>query len=543
MWLRFSDFFPFFNLLWPVDGRMAFLIRFYTDCLAKPVFGHVIFDSGEDLGKTWRSKSMEGPPSEASAELPILSKSADFDPNVDAKKSVKEATTDEVVFFSGNPEIEVSKGVLRLFKDNKTEKGLENGLPRKRSDLVCLLAVPAHYSSAEICTFLRSYARFATYMRVLRDQSPDRVLLVLKMVSQEKADDFFLEFNGARFNSVEPERCKVAFLSGVEFLEPRDAELLPPLNQHEMPTCPVCLERLEEQASGIFVTLCNHSFHCSCLAQWNSDSSCPVCRYTLQKGVQDEQTNKCDDCDTSDSLWICLICGHVGCSRYRQMHAQEHWKQTGHTYSLELDSQRVWDYAGDGYVHRLIQNKTDGKVVELPSPFQTTDYREPEKIQKIVTEYNFLLTSQLEAQRVYFEDMLHKALSEKTAPPCNHERERREAASLSTQMDQLKGKMLDLMRENKFLKDINSALESDRGRWEIALKKQQQEALQKQEEMSGKVKELEEQVRDLMFFVEGQKVLGEKGDLDDGDVVKIRKEGVPPPPMTKRPGKGNRKKK
>ena len=29
--------------------------------------------------------------------------------------------------------------------------------------------------------------------------------------------------------------------------------------------------------------------------------------------------------------------------------------------------QRVWDYAGDNYVHRLIQNKVDGKLVELPA--------------------------------------------------------------------------------------------------------------------------------------------------------------------------------
>lgn len=29
---------------------------------------------------------------------------------------------------------------------------------------------------------------------------------------------------------------------------------------------------------------------------------------------------------------------------------------------------QVWDYASDGYVHRLIQSKTDGKLVEVPSP-------------------------------------------------------------------------------------------------------------------------------------------------------------------------------
>ena len=29
---------------------------------------------------------------------------------------------------------------------------------------------------------------------------------------------------------------------------------------------------------------------------------------------------------------------------------------------------QVWDYAGDGYVHRLIQSKTDGKLVEVAPP-------------------------------------------------------------------------------------------------------------------------------------------------------------------------------
>ena len=46
----------------------------------------------------------------------------------------------------------------------------------------------------------------------------------------------------------------------------------------------------------------------------------------------------------------------------------DHWRASGHCYSLELQSQRVWDYAGDGYVHRLVQSKTGGKLVEVPSP-------------------------------------------------------------------------------------------------------------------------------------------------------------------------------
>ena len=45
-----------------------------------------------------------------------------------------------------------------------------------------------------------------------------------------------------------------------------------------------------------------------------------------------------------------------------------HWRDTEHCYSLELDTQRVWDYLGDGYVHRLIASKTHGHLVELSPP-------------------------------------------------------------------------------------------------------------------------------------------------------------------------------
>ena len=40
-------------------------------------------------------------------------------------------------------------------------------------------------------------------------------------------------------------------------------------------------------------------------------------------------------------LWICLICGQVGCGRYRTKHAVDHWQESGHCYSLELETQRV----------------------------------------------------------------------------------------------------------------------------------------------------------------------------------------------------------
>jgi BRCA1-associated protein len=36
----------------------------------------------------------------------------------------------------------------------------------------------------------------------------------------------------------------------------------------ELPTCPICLERLDVNVSGLVQILCQHSYHCSCLLKW-----------------------------------------------------------------------------------------------------------------------------------------------------------------------------------------------------------------------------------------------------------------------------------
>lgn len=41
-----------------------------------------------------------------------------------------------------------------------------------------------------------------------------------------------------------------------------------------------------------------------------------------------------------------------------------HYVETQHCYSMHLGNNRVWDYVGDNFVHRILMNKGDGKLVE-----------------------------------------------------------------------------------------------------------------------------------------------------------------------------------
>lgn len=196
--------------------------------------------------------------------------------------------------------------------------------------------------------------------------------VILRFEDQDSADSFALNYHNRRFNSFEEGTCRVLFVRSIEITPAvgrgagggrggggggrRETEnagsggeeaattadgvgaspvsvaaaaadaAVPPLppppsppvpeGLTELPSCPVCLDRLDQDVSGVVTTICSHSFHASCLSKWG-DSSCPVCRYTQQP--KDEV--RCHQCGSSENLWVCLICGYVGCGRYAHAHA------------------------------------------------------------------------------------------------------------------------------------------------------------------------------------------------------------------------------
>ena len=68
----------------------------------------------------------------------------------------------------------------------------------------------------------------------------------------------------------------------------------------------------------------------------------------------------CYSCALQETLWVCMTCGFVGCGRYSNKHAAEHFRESGHPFCLELSTLRIWDYMTGEFVHR-----TD--LLECPS--------------------------------------------------------------------------------------------------------------------------------------------------------------------------------
>jgi BRCA1-associated protein len=327
----------------------------------------------------------------------------------------------------------------------------------------------------------------------------------------------------------------------------------------ELPTCPVCLERMDD-TTGLLTILCQHVFHCACLTKWRG-SGCPVCRHTqpqpsLTQPFGISASDLCRVCDCSEDLWICLICGHVGCGRYKGGHAKEHWKETAHNYALEIETQHVWDYAGDLWVHRLIQTKGDGKLVELPSNSRPSngfggsrEDREGDevemvprvKLENIGMEYTSLLTSQLESQRAYYEDIVKKAVSKASAAA-------KSAEAAAAKAEEAVSALKQLTIEHSRLRDeVVPNLEKEMERMRIkaeksgelarAMTKSWQEEKKVGEGLMERIKhvnegmaglsqeltkvkaeceDLREQNRDLGFFISGQEKLKEmEGQLGD----------------------------
>ena len=191
--------------------------------------------------------------------------------------------------------------------------------PKTRPAVV--LAVPTTTTPAELIKFCGPYRKHISHVRVLRDAAPNRYMAVLEFRAQDSCDDFYkgapppicghalsgrgvrwaaarcrpsifclrvfylytlvvwlAENNNRAFNSLEPELVHLGFVASMEVVT-REAMEAPFVGtgtadddgvpaQIELPSCPVCLERMDASVMGVITILCQHSFHSDCLAKY-----------------------------------------------------------------------------------------------------------------------------------------------------------------------------------------------------------------------------------------------------------------------------------
>uniref|UniRef100_A0A1B0G7Z4 BRCA1-associated protein n=1 Tax=Glossina morsitans morsitans TaxID=37546 RepID=A0A1B0G7Z4_GLOMM len=464
----------------------------------------------------WVTKEMSAASAEEEqrqqqSELPTSSSSRETTPLEEGQCASE--LPKEIGFFSGNPSVEVTNGIIHLYKKNERKDVKE-----APSNQLCLLAVPASLSCHDLLNFVAPCHSEIQHIRIVRDGSPNQFMVLLEFRANAAALEFYQTYNGAAYNTLEPDSlCHAVWVSEIE----RGDDGVPPAGHTELPTCPVCLERMDESVDGVLTILCNHAFHANCLIKWG-DSTCPVCRHVQTPDLMENSV--CMECEGTDSLWICLICGHVGCGRYQGGHAAAHYRATNHTFAMQLGTSSVWDYAGDNFVHRLFQNKTDGKLVA-----STANDEGEEKIDSMQLEFTYLLTSQLDTQRKYYEERVERLEQEwrdfrLSAEAANDKiimLEQRvqiltkEKQTLERKLHQNNNKLRDLQKQLAEEQEISRALQTNQNSWHTKYKLLEQQYKEYKESKEEELNSVKEQLHDIMFYMHAQTKIAESGLKDE----------------------------
>ncbi|KAK1685887.1 hypothetical protein QYE76_046735 [Lolium multiflorum] len=475
----------------------------------------------------------------ATASNPISPRSSNPLPSTTSATTPLELPGVAPAASARNPKIHHTRGVLHLYRSSPslpassyastvavaaTPSSSSSGptapplqcdslLPSWRGTRLLVLAVPTRVSPDDFVRFCGPYVEHASEIRVISDDGvEDRYSVLVEFEDQKSADGFYLDLNGWRFSSSEVEVCHVLFIVAVQYMP----SAVPPVGSTELPTCPVCIERLDQDISGIVATNCDHSFQCSCVSMWVS-SSCPVCQF-CQKQSETPTNPTCSVCQTSENLWICVICGFVGCGRYKEGHSIRHWKDTQHCYSLDLETQRVWDYVGDSYVHRLNHSKSDAKHSKLRSKCEFSGDNDDSdmggvmfssKTDTIVDEYNRLLASQLETQREYYEALLSDAKKDREHISVAVDK------AVNDKLQEMQLKLENTMLEKKKVAEMNEKLMKSQDIWSKTVKGIEERERAQLRLKDDTILDLEEQIKDFKYSIKLQKSIEKSTHADD----------------------------
>jgi BRCA1-associated protein len=206
-------------------------------------------------------------------------------------------------------------------------------------------------------------------------------------------------------------------------------------------------------------------------------------------------------------------------------HARQHYDDTLHAYALDTETQHVWDFAGQGYVHRLLQNAKDDKLVEVNDPHNTSQERSlspglsdaqeeqvvHRKLEGFANQYYTLLKSQLEQQRIYYESRLEEIQREYG---CGRKKKSGSASAdlisaLKQERNQLAQRNMTLRQRYEkvsgeifFLRNMNESLEANKAPMKRQITEAQRQRAEARDMIRKCLPPLEEKVTILMLQLE-----------------------------------------
>lgn len=270
-------------------------------------------------------------------------------------------------------------------------------LPIKRTNILFIIGIPSECTEENFISFLGSSIQKIQSVIFIKNPHTKFVQVIISFDLQDSADNFYYNFNTKYFPQNKSEFLYCAFIVDVTYLSNEESLTLSP-TKSEMVTCPLCIEKLEARCSGIETVV--NLFPCE---RWvNYKTHCIVCS-KLSKHNKDKL--KCIKCSNESDLWCCLVCGYLGCNRYQERHAIEHYERTSHRYSIEINTQRIWDYLYDTWIHRMIKSEENSTLIifDEMNEERPTSKEFLSRMENVIEEYNEVLGSQLDVQRNFYE--------------------------------------------------------------------------------------------------------------------------------------------
>lgn len=429
-----------------------------------------------------------------------------------------------------------------------------------QTNKLCYVNALNKYSINEFVQAIDQYLSHVDVIRVFKSPFPTIYYIYLEFDSLEFCNVFYNTYSYAKIIPVENDYMIFAEVESISFEEvdaniplsvkKNKSEELSTSSVDDTNVCTICMECLDKKsnnqpnnvnnsAGGVVYVLCGHAFHIECFKKYNDDR-CPLCRYNLSP----PNISTCRMCSSEKDLWMCLVCGYISCGDEggSSNHRFEHYKATGHVYAQGIGEKHkiIFDFLKNAPVHIWIHNSIlnsldEDTKIDIPVDSEKApSFKNPkEKVEYIMSEYNSIISSELEKQRAYYLGEIRKIESKYLTAQKNFDlgffekKEELKKAEENLRMTEGKKKELfDKIKEkNSEISALNEEVKKSEDAYNMLLKEKEgfeelnnlqtedlDKLIEKEEE---EIKELSEEINDMKTHIKTSNDIEKRGDMNE----------------------------